>query len=157
MKKLSHLDTNGSALMVDVREKEISHRVAIAKGTIMMDPETCQMISDSSIKKGDVIATARITGIMATKKTAELIPLCHPLNITKVEINFEIKDQKGMIICRAVVETEGKTGVEIEAINAVQISLLTVYDMCKAVDRGMEIRDVGLEHKSGGKSGVWER
>ncbi len=122
-----------------------------------MKPETCRLIKESAIKKGDVIASARIAGIMASKKTAELIPLCHPLNITKIEIGFELEDLEGTLTAIARVETEGKTGVEIEAINAVQVCLLTVYDMCKAVDRGMTIENVGLLKKSGGNSGEWQR
>ena len=122
-----------------------------------MKSETCRLIKDSAIKKGDVIASARIAGIMASKKTPELIPLCHPLNITKIEIDFELEEAKGTLTAIARVETEGKTGVEIEALNAVQVSLLTVYDMCKAVDRGMTIENVGLSKKSGGSSGDWQR
>ena len=157
MTKLSHLDSSGNAIMIDVRNKETSHRVAIATGRILMKSETCRLIKDSAIKKGDVIASARIAGIMASKKTPELIPLCHPLNITKIEIDFELEEAKGTLTAIARVETEGKTGVEIEALNAVQVSLLTVYDMCKAVDRGMTIENVGLSKKSGGSSGDWQR
>jgi len=157
MAKLNHLDDEGKALMVDVREKKVSHRLAVAKGAISMKPETCHLIKNAAIKKGDVVATARIAGIMASKKTPELIPLCHPLNITKVEIDFEVHETEGLLFCTATVETEGKTGVEIEALNAVQISLLTIYDMCKAVDRGMILKEVYLEHKSGGQSGTWQR
>ena len=157
MTKLSHLDNSGNAIMIDVRNKETSHRVAIATGRILMKPETCRLIKDSGIKKGDVIASARIAGIMASKRTAELIPLCHPLNITKIEIDCELEEVKGTLTAKARVETEGKTGVEIEALNAVQVSLLTVYDMCKAVDRGMTIENVGLFKKSGGNSGDWQR
>ena len=157
MTKLNHLDSSGSAIMIDVRNKETSHRVAIATGRILMKSETCRLIKDSAIKKGDVIASARIAGIMASKKTPELIPLCHPLNITKIEIGFELEEAKGILTATARVETEGKTGVEIEALNAVQVSLLTVYDMCKAVDRGMTIENVGLSKKSGGSSGDWQR
>tara|TARA_B100000579_G_C22836428_1_gene859076 strand:+ start:2523 stop:2996 length:474 start_codon:yes stop_codon:yes gene_type:complete len=157
MTKLNHLDSSGNAIMIDVRNKATSHRVAIATGKILMKPETCRLIKESAIKKGDVIASARIAGIMASKKTAELIPLCHPLNITKIEIGFELEDLEGTLTAIARVETEGKTGVEIEAINAVQVCLLTVYDMCKAVDRGMTIENVGLLKKSGGNSGEWQR
>ena len=157
MTKLNHLDSSGNAIMIDVRNKETSHRVAIATGRILMKSETCRLIKDSAIKKGDVIASARIAGIMASKKTPELIPLCHPLNITKIEIDFELEEAKGTLTAIARVETEGKTGVEIEALNAVQVSLLTVYDMCKAVDRGMTIENVGLSKKSGGSSGDWQR
>ena len=157
MTKLNHLDNSGNAIMIDIRNKETSHRVAIATGRILMKSETCQLIKDSAIKKGDVIASARIAGIMASKKTPELIPLCHPLNITKIEIDFELEEAKGALTAIARVETEGKTGVEIEALNAVQVSLLTVYDMCKAVDRGMTIENVGLFKKSGGNSGDWQR
>ncbi len=157
MAKLNHLDAEGKALMVDVREKKISHRIAVASGSISMKPDTCRLIKTSAIEKGDVLATARIAGILASKKTPELIPLCHPLNITKVEIDLEIRETEGLLFCTATVETEGKTGVEIEALNAVQISLLTIYDMCKAVDRGMIIKEIYLEHKSGGQSGTWQR
>ena len=157
MTKLNHLDNSGNAIMIDVRNKETSHRVAIATGRILMKSETCRLIKDSAIKKGDVIASARIAGIMASKKTPELIPLCHPLNITKIEIDFELEEVKGTLTAKARVETEGKTGVEIEALNAVQVSLLTIYDMCKGVDRGMTIENVGLFKKSGGTSGDWQR
>ncbi len=157
MTKLNHLDNSGNAIMIDVRNKKTSHRVAIATGKILMKTETCRLIKDSMIKKGDVIASARIAGIMASKKTAELIPLCHPLNITKIEIDFELEEIEGTLTVIGRVETEGKTGVEIEAINAVQVSLLTVYDMCKGVDRGMTIENVGLLKKSGGNSGDWQR
>ena len=157
MKKLTHIDGKGNAVMVDVRKKKNTHRIAVAKGSIKMQKETCQLIATSSIKKGDVIATARIAGIMASKKTSDLIPLCHSLYITRVAVDFEIDEHNGLLHCLATVETEGKTGVEIEALNAVQISLLTIYDMCKAIDRGMLIIEVGLQQKSGGKSGLWER
>lgn len=142
--------------MVDVGEKSPSHRVAIATGCIHMQPETLQMILQGEHKKGDVLGIARIAGIMAAKKTADLIPLCHPLMLSHVSIEFEA-GQEQTIRCTARVETRGQTGVEMEALTAVQIALLTIYDMCKAVDRGMLISDVGLLHKKGGKSGEWQR
>lgn len=141
--------------MVDVGEKTASHRVAIANGRINMETATLQLILQGQHKKGDVLGIARIAGIMAAKKTADLIPLCHPLMLSHINVDFE-SDEKG-ISCSARVETTGQTGVEMEALTAVQISLLTIYDMCKAVDRGMLINDIGLTHKSGGKSGEWNR
>jgi len=142
--------------MVDVGNKSASHRVAITRGKITMRPETLQMIQQGDHKKGDVLGIARIAGIMAAKKTADLIPLCHPIMLSHVSVDFEI-EQTDAIVCSARVETTGQTGVEMEALTAVQIALLTIYDMCKAVDRGMLIGEIGLEHKSGGKSGEWNR
>jgi len=141
--------------MVDVGEKAASHRVAIAGGRIDMQAETLRLIEQGEHKKGDVLGIARIAGIMAAKKTSELIPLCHPLTLSHISVDFETTP--GAIACQVRVETTGQTGVEMEALTAVQIALLTVYDMCKAVDRGMTIQDVGLLHKSGGKSGEWNR
>ena len=141
--------------MVDVGGKQASLRKAIAQGRIRMQAETLQRIIDGEHKKGDVLGVARIAGIMAAKKTPELVPLCHPIALTHVEIELTADTKLKSVLCRASVETRGVTGVEMEALNAVQVCLLTVYDMCKAVDRGMIISDVGLLSKSGGKSGDW--
>lgn len=143
--------------MVDVGEKSISHRVAIAEGIIKMQATTLEKILAGTHKKGDVLGVARIAGIMAAKRTSEIIPLCHPLALTKVEINFQPDISNQLIHCQAQVETHGQTGVEMEALFAVQVALLTIYDMCKAVDRGMVISNVGLLEKKGGKSGYWLR
>ena len=153
MNKLTHFDNNGQAHMVDVGGKDITHRIARAQGTIRMHADTLQMIIDGYHKKGDVLAIARIAGIMASKKAADAIPLCHPLALTKVSIDFNIAPETSSVQCIAQTEVHAKTGVEIEALHAVQVALLTIYDMCKAVDRGMVIADVCLEHKSGGQSG----
>ncbi len=142
--------------MVDVGEKSASHRVAIASGCIHMQVKTFDLIMQGGHKKGDVLGIARIAGIMAAKKTSDLIPLCHPLVLSHVSVDFDPIQGQG-IRCSARVETTGQTGVEMEALTAVQIALLTIYDMCKAVDRGMVISDIGLQHKSGGKSGDWNR
>ena len=142
--------------MVDVGDKATSHRVAIATGRIVMQAQTLQMILQGQHKKGDVLGIARIAGIMAAKKTSELIPLCHPLMLSHVSVDFEAAGNDA-ISCSARVETSGQTGVEMEALTAVQIALLTIYDMCKAVDRGMTMEEIGLRHKSGGKSGQWNR
>lgn len=157
MSELTHLDQQGRARMVDVGDKAVTHRVAVASGHIGMQRETLDLITTGSHKKGDVLAVARVAGIMASKRTAELIPLCHPIALTHVEIELELDPDGPAVRCRATVETYGPTGVEIEALNAVQVSLLTVYDMCKAVDRGMVIASVQLETKSGGRSGSWQR
>ena len=141
--------------MVDVGDKQVTLRRAVAQGRIEMRPETLQRIVDGKHKKGDVLGVARIAGIMAAKKTAELVPLCHPIALTHVEIDLMADAQINSVVCKACVETRGVTGVEMEALNAVQVCLLTVYDMCKAVDRGMVIKDVGLLSKSGGRSGDW--
>ncbi len=157
MNKLTHFNSSGEAHMVDVGEKTTTHRVAITEGRIQMQPDTLELIIAGKHKKGDVLGIARIAGIMAAKKTADLIPLCHPLNITRVELNFQTASEESALYCRARVETSGQTGVEMEALTAVQIALLTIYDMCKAVDRGMTIDKVRLQEKSGGKSGHWQR
>lgn len=153
--KLTHFNQNGEAHMVDVGNKDITKRVAVTEGRIQMLPETLQKIIDGDNKKGDVLGIARIAGIMASKKTAELIPLCHPLPITHVEIELTTEEENNAVYCKTTVEVSGKTGVEMEALNATQVTLLTIYDMCKAVDRGMRITDVRLIQKSGGKSGNW--
>ena len=155
MTKLNHFNDAGDAHMVDVGGKQVSLRKAIAQGRIQMQAETLQHIIDGKHKKGDVLGVARIAGIMAAKKTPELVPLCHPIALTHVEIDLIADTKLEAVLCRAAVETRGVTGVEMEALNAVQVCLLTVYDMCKAVDRGMIISDVGLLSKSGGKSGDW--
>ena len=151
--KLTHFDAQGQAHMVDVAAKAATHRIAIAQGHIAMNPATLSIILAGNAKKGDVLGIARVAGIMAAKKTSDLIPLCHPLALTRVAIDFTPDEKNASITCRATVETVGPTGVEIEALNAVQIALLTIYDMCKAVDRGMKITDVCVLEKHGGKSG----
>ena len=157
MSSLTHFDAQGQAHMVDVAAKASTHRVAIAGGRIEMLATTLALIQSGTAKKGDVLGIARIAGIQAAKKTSDLIPLCHPLALTRVAIEFEAKDAESTgapsIFCTATVETVGPTGVEMEALTAVQIALLTIYDMCKAVDRGMTITDVKLLEKRGGKSG----
>ena len=154
---LSHLNQRGEAHMVDVGDKAISARSATAEGYISMAKETLALINDQGHAKGDVLAVARIAGIMAAKRTSELIPLCHPLALTKVEVIFENHDTAKGVRCQAVAATRERTGVEMEALMAVQTSLLTIYDMCKAVDRGMTIHTVRLLEKSGGRSGHWRR
>ena len=154
--QLTHFNTNGDAHMVDVGDKAITKRVAVTEGRIYMKSSTLQHIIEGNNKKGDVLGVARIAGIMATKKTSDLIPLCHPLAITHVDIVLTIEENPPAVYCRSTVEVSGKTGIEIEALNATQIALLTVYDMCKAVDRGMRIDSVRLLNKSGGKSGDWK-
>jgi cyclic pyranopterin phosphate synthase len=155
--KLTHFNAQGEARMVDVGGKAVTHRLAVAEGRIQMLPATLKLIREGGHRKGDVLGLARVAGIMAAKKTAELVPLCHPLALTKVEIDLTPSPEDNAVTCRATVETDGKTGVEMEALTAVQIALLTVYDMCKAVDRGMTITGVRLLEKSGGKSGLWVR
>lgn len=157
MSKLTHLNESGEAHMVDVGAKAATAREAVAEGVIRMQPETLRLIVEGGHKKGDVLAVARVAGIMAAKKTAELIPLCHPIALTRVEVALAPDSGASLVRCRATAATTGQTGVEMEALTAVQIALLTIYDMCKAVDRGMTITDVGLVAKSGGKSGTWRR
>jgi cyclic pyranopterin phosphate synthase len=157
MSELTHFNAAGEAHMVDVGNKGTTARRAIAEGRISMQAETLEHITTGRHKKGDVLGVARIAGIMAAKKTADLIPLCHPLALTRVEIELETDSQLNAVNCQATVETRGQTGVEMEALTAVQITLLTIYDMCKAVDRGMTIEHVRLTEKSGGKSGDWKR
>ena len=157
MGKLTHFNEAGEARMVDVGAKDVSHRIAVAEGRICMRSETLELIEQGGHKKGDVLGIARVAGIMGAKRTAELVPLCHPLALTKVSVDLEPSRADASVYCRAVVETRGRTGVEMEALCAVQISLLTVYDMCKAVDRGMSIEAVHLLEKVGGKSGHWKR
>ena len=155
MTKLTHFNEAGEAHMVDIGEKNITARRAVVKGRISMRAETLELIKQGKHKKGDVLGIARTAGIMATKRTSDLIPLCHPLALTHVSVDFEIEDAANSIECTVSTETHGQTGVEMEALTGAQITLLTIYDMCKAVDRGMVIGDVRLIEKSGGKSGHW--
>ncbi|ODS91735.1 MAG: molybdenum cofactor biosynthesis protein C [Comamonas sp. SCN 65-56] len=150
---LTHFDAQGQAHMVDVGAKSATHRIAVATGRIRMQDATFALIASGSAKKGDVLGVARIAGIMASKKTSELIPLCHPIALTRVAVEFELLESESAVQCSARAETVGPTGVEMEALTAVQVALLTIYDMCKAVDRGMVIEGVQLLEKHGGKSG----
>jgi cyclic pyranopterin phosphate synthase len=152
---LTHFDDQGQAHMVDVSAKDVTHRVARASGCIRMLPATLALIESGSAKKGDVIGIARIAAIQGAKRTADLVPLCHPLPITKVAVEFELDREASLVRCTAQVETLGRTGVEMEALTAVQVGLLTIYDMCKAADRGMVMSDIRLLEKQGGKSGHW--
>ncbi len=152
---LTHFDGTGQAHMVDVAEKKETHRTAIASGNIQMKAETLAIITQGTAKKGDVLGIARIAAIMAAKRTSELIPLCHPLALTRVTVDFSVDVKLCKVSCTAQVETVGKTGVEMEALTAVQVGLLTIYDMCKAVDRGMLMTDIRVLEKHGGKSGDW--
>jgi cyclic pyranopterin phosphate synthase len=152
---LTHFDQAGQAHMVDVGAKLETHRIAVAAGTIRMLPETLAIIVAGDAKKGDVLGIAQVAAIMASKRTSELIPLCHPLALTRVTVEFTIDEARASVHCRAQVETFGKTGVEMEALTSVQVGLLTIYDMCKAVDRGMVMTDVRVLEKHGGKSGDW--
>jgi cyclic pyranopterin phosphate synthase len=152
---LTHFDSSGQAHMVDIGEKSETHRVAIATGKISMLPTTLSLIQQGNTKKGDVLGIARIAAIQASKKTADLIPLCHPIPLTRVAVDFEVDAATASILCKVTTETYGKTGVEMEALTAVNVGLLTIYDMCKAADRGMVISDIKLLEKHGGKSGDW--
>jgi cyclic pyranopterin phosphate synthase len=152
---LTHFDAQGQAHMVDVTGKDETHRVARARGSILMQASTLALIAAGQAAKGDVIGIARIAAIQAAKRTAELIPLCHPLPLTRVSVDFEIDKAVGAVHCTVQAETVGRTGVEMEALTAVQVGLLTVYDMCKAADRGMVMSDIRLLEKSGGRSGQW--
>lgn len=152
---LTHFDAQGQAHMVDVAAKQETHRIARASGRIRMQPATFELIRSGSAKKGDVIGIARIAAIQASKRTADLIPLCHPLPITRVAVDFSLDAETSSVSCTAQVETLGRTGVEMEALTAVQVGLLTVYDMCKAADRGMVMTDIRVLEKHGGKSGDW--
>ena len=152
---LTHFNTSGQAHMVDVGAKSETHRIAIASGNISMLPTTLALIQQGNSKKGDVLGIARIAAIQASKKTADLIPLCHPIALTHVTVDFDINETASSILCTVTTETYGKTGVEMEALTAVSAGLLTIYDMCKAADRGMIISDIKLIEKHGGKSGDW--
>lgn len=162
MARLTHFDPEGRARMVDVSGKEATSRVAIAGGRVCMKPETLQLILEGRMKKGDVLAVAQVAGIMGAKKTSELIPMCHPLFLTGIDINFKenpVPDDDGLVSIdvEARVQTTGQTGVEMEALTAVTTALLTIYDMCKAVDKGMTFENIGLLYKAGGKSGEFKR
>jgi cyclic pyranopterin phosphate synthase len=153
---LTHFDAQGRARMVDVSDKDSTTRVAIARGTVLMEPETLRRVADGEIGKGDVLGVARLAGIMAAKRTHDLIPLCHPLPLSAIAIDLRADAGRNAIDIEAEVKTTGRTGVEMEALTAVSVAALTVYDMCKAIDRGMRIAEIRLVHKSGGKSGVFE-
>ena len=155
--KLSHFDSSGQAHMVDVGDKASTRRVAVASGKISMLPSTLALIQKGDTKKGDVLGVARIAAIQASKKTSDLIPLCHPIALTRVSITFDIDEKHTCITCTATAETTGQTGVEMEALVSVSVGLLTIYDMCKAADRGMTMGDIKLLEKMGGKSGHWAR
>jgi cyclic pyranopterin phosphate synthase len=157
MSELTHFNQAGEAHMVDVGAKAVTKRTAVAEGQINMLDSTFELIQQGGHKKGDVLGIARIAGIMAAKKTSDLIPLCHPLALTKVTIDFQLLEDQAAVQCRAQVNTSGQTGVEMEALTAVQVALLTIYDMCKAVDKGMIMTDIRLLEKAGGKSGHWIR
>ncbi|MDX1915589.1 MAG: cyclic pyranopterin monophosphate synthase MoaC [Methylophilus sp.] len=154
-KKLTHFDHTGQAHMVDVGDKAHTKRIAVASGCIQMLASTLALIQQGNAKKGDVLGIARIAAIQGSKRTADLIPLCHPISLTKVSVTFDIKEAQSSIVCRVTAETTGQTGVEMEALTAVSVALLTIYDMCKAVDRGMTISNIKLLEKHGGKSGDW--
>ncbi len=155
--KLTHFDDEGKARMVDVSEKPLTQRDAVAKGSVYMKPETIRLIKDRQISKGDVLGVARVAGIMAAKKTSELIPMCHSLNITSVNIDFDIDEDKNKVDIKTTVRIVGQTGVEMEALTAASAAALTIYDMCKAVDKEMVISDIMLMEKRGGKSGEFKR
>jgi len=157
MKKLTHLDKEGKAKMVDVSKKQLTQREAVAKGAVCMKPETLTLIKDKKVPKGDVLSVARVAGIMAAKKTSELIPMCHPLNIASVDIDLNLNDKQNKIEIEGRVKVVGQTGVEMEALTAVTVAALTIYDMCKAVDKEMVISDIMLMEKRGGRSGYFKR
>ncbi len=157
MKILTHIDSSGKARMVDVSAKSLTQREAVARGFVSMKKTTLQLIQENSIAKGDVLGVARVAGIMAAKKASELIPLCHPLNISSISVDFALDRKKGRITIEARVKITGQTGVEMEAMTAVSIAALTIYDMCKAVDKEMVISEIMLIEKTGGKSGIFKR
>jgi len=155
MNKLTHFDDDGNAHMVDVSAKDTTERIAVAKGSVIMEPATLARIIEGGIKKGDVLSVAQLAGIMGAKKTPDLIPLCHPLNLSSVAVELTCDDERNAVDITAMCKTTSKTGVEMEALTAVTVAALTVYDMCKAIDRGMKIVDIHLTHKAGGKSGIF--
>ena len=157
MTRFTHFDKGGKARMVDVSEKSVTEREAVARGFVSMKTSTLQMIDSSTIAKGDVLGVARVAGIMAAKKTSELVPMCHPLNIASVTIDFDIDTTNNRIQIESRVKITGQTGVEMEALTAVSVAALTIYDMCKSADRGMIISDIMLVEKRGGKSGIFKR
>lgn len=154
---LNHINKDGNAIMVDVTNKDVSQRVATATGIIYMEPKTLERIFSLDIKKGDVLAVAQVAGIMAAKKTSSIIPMCHPLNLTGIDIKYSKSNNNSAIHIKAIVKVTGQTGVEMEALTAVSIAALTIYDMCKAIDKNMVIGDIKLVEKSGGKSGIYRR
>ena len=153
----THVDAAGNARMVDVGEKAVTHRTAVAVGRVTMSPECFAAVAEGRAKKGDVLGVAQVAGIMATKRTSDLIPLCHPLMLSHASVDFTVLEEEGAIQAECTVKLSGKTGVEMEALTGVTVALLTIYDMCKAVDRSMELSDIHLVHKEGGKSGVYDR
>jgi cyclic pyranopterin phosphate synthase len=157
MAGFTHFDKEGKARMVDVSDKAETERVATARGSVLMQPATLALIKEGGVKKGDVLSIARLAGIMGAKRTPDLIPLCHPLALTSVQVDLALDEARNAVDITATCKLTGKTGVEMEALTAVSVAALTVYDMCKAVDKGMQITDVRLVHKSGGKSGTFER
>jgi cyclic pyranopterin monophosphate synthase len=156
MADLTHINDKGDATMVDVTAKDITRRQARAAGSIFMEPETLALIASGGVKKGDVLSVARIAGIMGAKKTHELVPLCHPLALTGIDVDFEFDQESSAVHIEAACKLKGRTGVEMEALTAVSVAALTIYDMCKAADRGMRISNIRVIHKSGGKSGDFE-
>jgi cyclic pyranopterin phosphate synthase len=157
MAGFTHFDKEGKARMVDVSDKAETERTATAKGSVVMQPATLALIKDGGFKKGDVLSVARLAGIMGAKRTPDLIPLCHPLALTSVQVDLTLDEARNAVDITATCKLTGKTGVEMEALTAVSVAALTVYDMCKAVDKGMQITDIRLTHKTGGKSGTYER
>lgn len=155
MANLTHLDKDGNAVMVDVSDKDVTERTATARGAILLEAETIALIEDHGVRKGDVLSVAQLAGIMGAKRTPDLIPLCHPLPLSAVEVTLTLDHEQPAVEIMATCKTSGRTGVEMEALTAVSIAALTVYDMCKAVDRGMRITDIRLTHKAGGKSGTY--
>lgn len=155
MSEFTHFDAEGKALMVDVSDKDITERTATAAGSVLMEPETVAKIMEGGVKKGDVLSVARLAGIMGAKRTPDLIPLCHPLALTSVKVDLSVDEARNAVDITATAKLKGRTGVEMEALTAVSVAALTVYDMCKAVDRGMRITDIRLMHKAGGKSGEY--
>lgn len=156
MSKLTHIDAAGNAHMVDVSEKSDTERVAVASGSVIMEAATLALIKDAGVKKGDVLSVAQLAGIMGAKKTPDLIPLCHPLPLTNVSVELSCDPDRSAVDITATCRTTGKTGVEMEALTAVSVAALTVYDMCKAADKAMQLTDIRLRHKSGGKSGTYD-
>ncbi len=156
MAELTHFDAKGKSRMVDVSDKEMSQRVAVAAGSVVMAPDTMKLITEGGVKKGDVLSVARLAGIMGAKKTPDLIPLCHPLALDSVEVDLVCDPERNAVDITATCKVTGRTGVEMEALTAAAVAALTIYDMCKAVDRGMRITEIRLIHKSGGKSGSYD-
>ena len=156
MAEFTHIDADGNAVMVDVSEKDVTERTATARGSVLMQPETMAMIVAGGVRKGDVLAVAQLAGIMGAKRTPDLIPLCHPLSLSSVKVELTCDGDRNAVDIAATCRLEGRTGVEMEALTAVAVAALTVYDMCKAVDRGMRIENIRLVHKAGGKSGTFE-